>query len=167
MKRMVSLLLCLVMALWQGIALAEGTVQGETEAIAWGHYMIKATWLTTDREQINVRDLRTDGLIVMIRLQPTEGKIALDDIKNMTGGEFVLVNNKKEKANASTWIVHQFSDKKADNGFPEIAQEQDSFELLFFFKGRKEKVLEGAKLTIEGSEGTIELDNVPREKPET
>ena len=161
MKRTLSVLLALALLLCATASLAEPAEEENT--FQWGAYELRVIWVTTDRDEIGLRDLREDGLFVMLRLEGVGGPVQTADIQALQGDEFVLVDTKGEKSTISTLIYHQFGEKTADSIFPLVADEQDSFDVLYFLEGKNEA--DAAGLQLFAGDVTIDLDSIPRELP--
>jgi len=157
MKKIVSVLIALCLAVMVIPALAEGE-----DTFQWGAYELKAAWVTTDRAAINLPNLREDGAIVLVRLEGVGGPIVMEDIKNIQGDEFKLVDAGGNEYGVSTWVVHQLIQEEG-SAFPSMAPEQDSVDFLFFLEGKTEEDAAGVQLRV--GDLTVSLDNVPRELP--
>ena len=160
MKRTVSVLLCLALLICAAAGMAEAEAQ--EEGFQWGAYMLRATWLTTDPSAINIPNLRDGGLFVMIRLEGVGTPVMTGDIQAIQAEEFVLADKEGNEYGISTWIVHQLIQPEG-GGFPSMAPEQDSFDILFFLEGKGEEAAAGAQLRVGSS--LIDLDSIPRELP--
>ena len=159
MKRMIVILM--ILALLTGTwALSEAA-----EGLSWRGYRLQATWLTTDAEDINIRDLRTDGQFVMIRFEPTEGTIAYSTVNENAGGEFWIALANGETMPIATVIYHNI---KLVAGSFGMNEEQDDFDGVFFLEGGSLEDLEGASLVVsdEGTQQSLPLQDIPTEKPE-
>ena len=160
MKKALAILTILVLFL-SATALAE-----EAGTLSWRNYKLQAVWLTTDHGEISIPNLRDDGLVVLIRLAPTEGTVAHTDI-NDHADEFFLRDANGNDVPVSTLLFHKLIQPEG-GGFPSIDPEQDNFDLLFFLQSSDETVLHGASLAVasSGAEQVLALDNVSRKKPE-
>lgn len=161
MKKIISVLIALCLAVMVIPALAEGDAP-EGSTFQWGAYELRATWVTTDRSAIKLPNLREDGLVVLVRLEGVGGPIVMEDIKNIQGDEFALVDTKGNEYAVSTWVVHQLITQEGSS-FPSMAPEQDSVDFLFFMEGKTEADAEGIELRV--GDLMVNLDNVPRELP--
>lgn len=122
--------------------------------------------MTTDRTEIGQRTLPDNISTVMLRLAGTEGKIPTADIMDHADN-FVLHDADGTERPCLTWVIRQFK-TGTGSGFPELAEEQDFFDLLFEIGDKGENALAGARLEVKSEAGSafIPLDGVSREKPE-
>ena len=142
---------------------------GESETpktLSWRGYVMNAVWASTNREDINAANLRTDGQFVIVRFKPLEGvfeKAVLDVVNEedeimlrLAGGEMIL---------PSSMMYHNIIQPEG-GGFPSVAPEQEDFDLVYFIEGADESALEGAVFVVteNGEEQIIALDEIPREQ---
>ncbi len=170
MKKVIlaSLLMALCIIVAALPALAEETpAESVTENVSWRGYTLNVVWLTTDSKDISIPNLRTDGLFVMVRFVPADGTISKDILDDTAYAELLIRLADGETVEGASIMFHTLI-KPEGGGFPTIAEEQNNFDLLFFFKGKDETILEGAELLIvsEGQENVIPLNAINREKPE-
>ena len=158
MKRFWSVLLSLV------ILLSATAVPAETqgEKFQWGAYMLEATWLTTDPKEINIPNMRNDGLFVLIRLNGAGTPVKIEDIRGIQEKEFVLIDAEGNEYGIATWMVHKLINPEG-GGFPTMAPEQECFDLLFFLEGKAGEAAVGARMRV--GDQLIDLDGIPRELP--
>lgn len=163
MKKTLAFLLLLTLTLGMvGTALAE-----ETGTLPWRGYALEATWLSTNRADINIPNLRSDGHFALVRLAPMEGTIDYDVINEHAGNDIFLRLANGKKIPLASVLYHKLITPKG-GGFPTIDPKQDNFDALFFLVGGSETDLLGAELVIvDGStEHTIALEAISREKPD-
>ena len=165
MKKM--LVLFLTLTLTAGLCFAAMAETADT--LTWRGYTLQATWLTTDRADINIHDLREDGQFAMVRLVPVEGTVNYETVNDYAGEELYVKLASGDKMPLGTVLYHTFLPNDGTSVFPEIDPEQKNFDALFFLEGGTEADLEGAALAIvdDGAEQTLALDAIPREKPES
>ena len=82
MKRLAALILALCLAL---------CAVGTAEAVQWRDYALNAVWLTSDPADINIPNLRTDGVFALIRMQPDAGTVAYETINTYAGDDMKLI----------------------------------------------------------------------------
>ncbi len=126
MKRFLTALLCLVILLSTTVVSAETQEEKEFQ---WGAYILKATWLTTDPKEINISNMREDGLFIMVRLYGVGTPVYFEDIKAIEKNEFTLIDAEKNEYGISTWLVHKLI-KPEGGGFPTTAPEQELYHPL-------------------------------------
>lgn len=164
MKKTLSLFLLLALML-PILCMAEESV---TEPFSWRGYSLSPTLFTADEDIVRNYNGPTGGIMVMVQLAPQEGKIALTDIKEH-GEDFALITSDGKNFPCYAWSANDFKEEKAPNSiFPEIADEQDDFGLTFFLKGKDEKSMDGACLSVKDGNQTlsVSLDPVSRHLPD-
>lgn len=170
MRKLAVLLLALALALLPaagatGAAGAADAVGADAAKAAWRGYTVVAAWVTADKEEIGNPAREANGLAVLVRLTPEEGKFAFDDVQN-NREDFRLVDADGDEWPATHCVYHNV---KIDpvTMTPSIDPEQDDVELVFILEGKDEAALNGAQLALAGAEPErIGLDGVTREKPE-
>ena len=163
MKKAFAILM--ILALLTGLTAFAET----TDTLTWRGYTLQATWLTTDRADINIHDLREDGQFAMVRLVPVEGTVNYETVNEYAGEELYVKLASGDKMPLGTVLFHTFLPNDGTSVFPEIDPEQKNFDALFFLEGGTEADLEGAALAIvdDGAEQTLALEAIPLEKPES
>ena len=144
---------------------AEAAAQ-DTDALSWRGYALKTTWLSTDPADIAVPNLRTDGLFVLVRLEPVEGTVSHETVNEYAADDIVLRTAAGEDYPVAMMTFRTFLPSEGE-GFPEIDPEQNDFDVLFFLKDCSEADLEGAALVVvdDGAEQSVALETISREKP--
>lgn len=160
MKKAFVILAVLLLAV--SMAFSVSAEEAEDAGVVWRQYTIRAVWVTADREAISIPNLRADGTVVLVRLEPTEGVFALADLKDIGQWEIVLTDAEGNDYLISSLLLRDIIQPEG-GGFPSQAEEQRCVDLLFFLDGGEE-MLSGAGLKIDG-ETVIPLDPVPREMP--
>ena len=132
MKRLAALMLALCLAL---------CAVGSAEAVQWRDYALNAVWLTSDPANINIPNLRTDGVFALIRMQPDEGTVAYETINTYAGDDMKLILPDGTEVPAASLMYHKLIQPEG-GGFPKMDPEQDNFDLLFFLEGKDASALE-------------------------
>ncbi len=137
------------------------------EEVTWRGSELQATWLTTEHDDINIPNLRPDGTIVMIRLEPADGTIAYDVINGHASDDMILRTARGENVVVSNLLFHRLITPEG-GGFPTVDPEQDNFDMLFFLEDESDMALAGAQLVIRDgdAEQNIPVDGISREKPD-
>ena len=149
------------------IALIPFTASAEAACgFSWHGYDLAAVWMTPDKADLSIPNLRSDGQFALVRVAPAEGTISYDVINEYAGTELFLRLAGGEQVLCSSLMFHTLITPE-DGGFPTVAPEQNNFDLLFFLEGRDETALEGAEVVIsaDGAEQSIPLNAISREKP--
>ena len=163
MKKHIGILLILaLLASLMTAALAE-----TAGALAWRGYALEASWLTTDKADLNIPNLRDDGQFAMVRLEPAEGTIDYEVVNEHAGDDIFLRLANGEQVVLATVLYHRLITPEG-GGFPSIDPQQDNFDALFFLEGGTEADLDGAALVImdDGAEQVLALEAISRQKPE-
>ena len=164
MKKWVAcFLVCLLCLLIAAGSFSESEIP---KTVSWRGYVMSAVWASTNREDINGVNLRTDGQFVIVRFKPVEGtfeKAVLNVVNEedeimlrLASGEMIL---------PSSMMFHNIIQPEG-GGFPSVAPEQEDFDMVYFIEGADESSLDGAVFVIveNGEEQTIALDEIPREQ---
>ena len=162
-----TLVMFLILSITASLCLA--AIAENADTLTWRGYTLQATWLTTDKADINIQNLREDGQFAMVQLVPVEGTVNYKTVNEYAGDELYVKLANGDKMPLGTVIFHTFLPNDGTSVFPEIDPEQKNFDALFFLEGGTEADLEGAALAIvdDGAEQTLALDAIPREKPES
>ena len=130
MKKTLAFLLLLTLTLGMvGTALAE-----ETGTLPWRGYALEATWLSTNRADINIPNLRSDGHFALVRLAPMEGTIDYDVINEHAGNDIFLRLANGKKIPLASVLYHKLITK--GGGFPQLIRNKTT---SMRFSSRREK----------------------------
>jgi hypothetical protein len=148
----------LVFSLSMGALAEPGTI------FPWLACTMDVALVTADPELVEYRDAPSDGIMAMVKLVSLSGGMKTDDIK-ANCHQIIFRDGHGDEFEASSLRFRGISfDKTA--GFIDNP-EQDTFELLFFLKGKDESAITGAKLVVSGeAQGEriiVPLDKAPRE----
>ena len=160
--------LVLIRALARMLPLFCAAEETAAEPFAWRGYSLTPTLFTADESVVRNVNGPTGGVMVLVRFVPQEGLVAMTDIKEYAT-DFSLITADGKKYSCYSWMVNDFKAEKAEGSiFPEMADEQDDFNLCFFLTKRDETAMDGAQLSVEdgGQTVTVSLEGVPRHLPE-
>ena len=162
-KVWVSLILvCLLMSV---ALISSGEGAG---TLSWRGYVLTPTWQTADRAAIKTMNLRQDGLFLLVRLQPVDQKIDTALVRENASGDYQLRLSDGELSPLAALMFHTLNAPEGGGFIPDIAPEQDYFDVLFFLKDKDETALDGAELIVadNGDEQTVGIASVSPERPE-
>ncbi|MEA5015062.1 MAG: hypothetical protein VB099_10925 [Candidatus Limiplasma sp.] len=128
-------------------------------------YTLDVALVSTDPEAVNVPDAPTDGVMVMVKLISPYGTLKTEDIETHCE-EIRFRDADSDEYTAYSWRVRGV-DFDPDKGLFSTRPEQDTFEMLYFLKGKTAEAVTGAKLLIPtgapGEHVIVSLDKAPHD----